>query len=117
MAYIATGFSGGKPTWSTGKVVAAVGRQPPDLHGAMSRLLARLRARGRSAQRGFTLIELLMGIVLASVFALALFALLLRGPRLGAHQRVAGERPVDRPHGDRPARRATSARRSAPTTG
>ena len=27
MAYIATGFSGGNPTWSTGKVVAAVGGQ------------------------------------------------------------------------------------------
>jgi hypothetical protein len=27
MAYIATGFSGGTPTWSTGKVVAAVGGQ------------------------------------------------------------------------------------------
>ena len=40
----------------------------------MRRLLAtaRRRASSRDAQAGFTLIELLMGIVLASIFSIAL---------------------------------------------
>lgn len=46
----------------------------------MSRLAAMARARrGRRDQRGFTLIELLMGIVLASIFSLALYGFFFAG--------------------------------------
>ena len=72
MAYIATGFSGGNPTWSTGKVGSRpVGGQLWSYPGAMRRFLASIRARlgSRGDQRRYTLIELLMGIILASVFA------------------------------------------------
>ena len=57
----------------------------------------------RRRQAGFTLIELLMGIVLASVFALALYGFFFAGLDAAARHAVAGDRPVDRPHGDRPA--------------
>ena len=46
----------------------------------MRRLVAITRARhGRGDQRGFTLIELLMGIVLASIFSLALYSFFFAG--------------------------------------
>lgn len=45
----------------------------------MARLLRHPRTRGATAQSGFTLIELLMGIVLASVFAVALFSFFFAG--------------------------------------
>lgn len=72
----------------------------------MSRLLARLRARGRSAQRGFTLIELLMGIALSSIFAIGLFAFFFAGidsartSESQARAQSAGRMAIDRLSGD-----------------